>query len=289
VLSRSASAFSLASADTSTSASPLPPRPPPPPNPKPSGLHSPSPADASSPHNVAVLLLAVLVTRFGAPMHPDLPGRLTAHLLAMLSSPAEPQRLAAAELLARGYGEWRDFIQDRPALIRSLFALAAAHTAGGGGNTAGSQAHTAGGAAHTAGGQAPRPATALEGEAVEGSPSPPPPHSRPSSHPHSHPHSQPHSHPHSQPPPRSVRPPVSPWSGGAAGRFHAALLSVGAEEPQLLCAEMGEQAVRMGALPAVRLAAASALVALVRSRAAMLERSLPQVRRFAQTCLLSVM
>jgi len=130
-LSRSASGCTLASAASSASASPLPARPPARPAPPPAlpTARPPAPPELSSPQGVAVLVLGVLVCRFGAAMDAEAQAGLAARLVAMLSAPSEPQRQAAAELLSKGYRAWRPHLRKPAELIRLLFVYATAHAA----------------------------------------------------------------------------------------------------------------------------------------------------------------
>lgn len=228
--SRSASAFSISSLTSSTTTSPQHVRPPA--ARQPSTVAPSSLAELSSPQGIAVLLLSAMVIRYGAGLHPDLGPCLVSYLLGMLHGPSEAQRAAAADLLSRGYTEWRPYLGDRATLIRTLFA--AAHSAPAG-----------------------RPLAASEDDVVDKGSTTPTAAGGPS----------------------RLTPQASAGAPAAlsANRYHTALIVVGAAEPQLLCTEMGEQAVRMAAPPRVRLAAVASVISLVRSRAASLETSLPQV------------
>jgi len=61
----------------------------------------PLPFELTSAHGVAVLVLGVLVCRFGAEVDPAIHAALTSSLLALLDSPSEAGRLAAADLLSK--------------------------------------------------------------------------------------------------------------------------------------------------------------------------------------------
>ena len=81
--------------------------------------------DLTSPQGVSLLVLAVLASRFAVGLEPDVSSVLVTHLLQLLSSPSELTRVAAAELLGKGYATWRPHLADPAVLIKQLFRLSA--------------------------------------------------------------------------------------------------------------------------------------------------------------------
>ena len=83
--------------------------------------------DLSSPQGVSVLVLAVLASRFGAPLEPAIGKVVVKQLLGQLEHPAQLHRSSAAELIGKGYHVWQRHVGDPPYLIRTLFHLSVAH------------------------------------------------------------------------------------------------------------------------------------------------------------------
>ena len=115
--------------------------------------------DLTSPQGVSLLVLAVLASRFAVSLEPDVSSVLVTHLLQLLSSPSELTRIAAAELLGKGYATWRAHLADPAVLIKQLFRLSADQAAQQSAAATGSQAQAAAGKAGTAG--APSAAASL--------------------------------------------------------------------------------------------------------------------------------
>ena len=83
--------------------------------------------DLTSPQGVSVLVLAVLASRFHTPLQPHLSELVVKQLTSLLEHPSDLHRTAAAELLGKGYPVWKAHVADPPALIRTLFRLAATY------------------------------------------------------------------------------------------------------------------------------------------------------------------
>ena len=96
--------------------------------------------DLTSPQGVSLLVLAVLASRFAVGLEPDVSSVLVTHLLQLLSSPSELTRVAAAELLGKGYATWRPHLADPTVLIKQLFRLSADQAAQQSAAATGSQA-----------------------------------------------------------------------------------------------------------------------------------------------------